>query len=196
MAGRYSRFVSEPWTALRQAYAEGRAKSERADSLYDRCLEFDDGTVWFPDGKPDSQAGRAGPAAMFGLTLMAGTTSLVLFVDGHPWAVPSLVGLALCVAGLALLLVRGIRAEAAAEARLERGVVLLEDVLVLRDPPHDERVPRAAIRAFEVKLARRGGDKALRWVHVARDGGAEIPLALTEASLATLRRWLSRAPPP
>ena len=165
----------------------------RADTLYDRCVEFEDGTLWFPDGRPEAQATRVGPAAMFGLTLMTGTVSLVLFVDGHPWAVASLLGPALCLAGLVLLLGRQLRAEAAAEARLERGVVLRPDALVLRDPPHDVRVKRDSIRGFAVRLAHRGGDKAQPWVHVLIHADApEVPLSLTERFLPMLEAWFER----
>ena len=165
--------------------------------MQDRCVTFDDGTLWFPDGKPESQSGRVGPAALFGLLLMAGTASLVLLVDGHAWALPSLLGPVLCLLGLGFVLVRSVRAEAAAEARIERGLVLLRDALVLRDPPHDERVERAAIGGFEVRHARRGGDKALAWLHVVRnDGGSEIPLAVTEVSRPTLEAWLSTSSAP
>lgn len=178
--------------SLRQAFAEGRTREARATSLNDRCVEFDDGTIWFPEGKPDAQAARAGPAVLFGLLLVTGTASLVLFVDGHAWAVPSLLGPASCVLCLGWLLRRSVQAEAAAEARVERGLVLLPDALVLRDPPHDERVERVAIEGFVVRHARRGGDKALPWVHVVRnDGRSEVPLAVTDVSLPTLEAWLS-----
>ncbi len=178
------------WDELRTAFADGKTTEHDPDAIDDRRIEFEDGTMWFPDGAPDPQVGKAGPASLFGLTLMAGMASVVLFVDAHPWRFPSLLPLSACVGLLVLLLRHNARKERAAEARLERGLFLLDDALVLRDPPYDESVPRSTIESFVVRSAVRDGERSKPWVHAVRNGGAEVPLSLTERSLPALERWL------
>ncbi|MCR9163359.1 MAG: hypothetical protein ACE37F_20460 [Nannocystaceae bacterium] len=184
--------MPDSWTSLHNEHAAGRTTVHRPDSLYDRYVEFEGGILWFPDGAPELQAARAGPAALFGLSLMTGIASAVLFADGHPWASVVLLGVVGCAASLVLLLRRTLRAEAAAEARVERGVVLLPDAVVVRDPPNDQRISRDDIDRVVVRLARRGGDTMQPWVYLVCRGGAEVPLMLSKRSLPTLERWLHR----
>ncbi|MEM6788779.1 MAG: hypothetical protein AAF715_14760 [Myxococcota bacterium] len=186
----------ERWAALREAYAAGRVTVHRETSVQDRYVRFEDGTLWFPDGRPELEAGHAGPAALFGAVLLSGSLTVVLCVDGHPWALPSLLPLGFFVAALTIVVRRGARAHRAAELALERGVFLCDDTLVLRDPPFDERMARADIIRFAVHRAHRGGEASRPWIHVVKRGeDRSVPLDLTEDSLPELEAWLASSSP-
>ncbi len=184
----------EPWTSLRDAHAAGESSELLSDSIHDRRVEFEDGVVWFPDGVPAPQGSTLGPASLFGLLIVSGSGSLVLFMDDHPWFVMSVVPTSVLALGLVLLLWRSARLERAAEARLDRGVFLLPDAVVLRRQGEETRIPRASIERFEVRHRTRGDEASTPWIYVVRRGDADVvPLDLTERSLGVLKAWRSPA---
>ena len=156
-----------------------------------RRVVFDNGEIWFPAGK--DRASSAGGCAIQALgipTILSLMATIVCFADGLVYGWIFLGLLVLCGAGLWIVSGNEKKKDEAAIARLQVGLFLLPDSLVLRDGVSDWVIPRDEVDEFKIVFARRGGNKARDWVHVIRRG-ENIPtdLLLNVDVQATLTHW-------
>ena len=81
-----------------------------------------------------------------------------------------------------------------AEQLLKVGLFLLDGALVLRDGSLDRVVEKRDIEKFGVHFQRRGGNKALDWIHVELQSGESVPtdLVLAKGMREVLRPWLGQ----
>ncbi len=182
------------WDRLRAEFATGEVRQQAARALEARRFEFADGTIWFPDGAHELTPSSLGLPALFGVMLCAGVGAAVCWADGLVYKWPATGVAVLALVGIALLLRSEARRTRAVESRLERGLFLLADGVLLRSQGVDTRIPKSAISSFVIRHRNRGGERSSPWLHILQ-GDVDVPTELTAPVLPIFERWLSDAEP-
>lgn len=126
---------------------------------------------------------------LFGL----GAMGVIVAIANHAsLVVPAVLALLVAIALLTVVLRREHRLETEARRRLELGLFLFPDEIVVRDNGYDERIRRERVRAFLQRYSRRGGERALPWIHIVLHDGNEISTDLLwkDPIMTILEGWL------
>lgn len=179
----------EPWQRLRAEYEADQIERVGEPHHRSRHVVFEDGTVWFPDVGPDGGGSLLLPV-MFGALLLSAVAVAVGWHDGLQLVTGvGAAGVLLAVALIAVVVRGANRREAAAEARLARGLFLFADRAVWRDAGTERAVPRAEVR--EVRTARGGQGAQHEVIHFVL-ADEKIPVDLPGPAFPVIQAWHKR----
>lgn len=187
--------VPDEFAKLREDYQAGRVERHAEDSPWNRRIQFEDGTVWFPGGASDPTdivMLLLGP--LFVICLLG---TILCAADWLVWAWAFAGGLLLTGALIGLHLRADRRRRREVEARMERGLFLFADAAILRDDGFDRRIAREDILELAIRPSKRGYEKTLPWItFVLTRDKEEVTTWLTGNTLDVVEAWLGKGERP